>query len=45
VDRWYYGPVIEAAASRGMPGAAYYDTMFKSFRLVREMKGYRIYRR
>jgi len=45
VDRWYYGPVIESASSRGMPTAGYYDTMFKSFRLVREMKGYRIYQR
>jgi 4-amino-4-deoxy-L-arabinose transferase-like glycosyltransferase len=45
VDRWYYAPVIEAAASRGMPKAGYYDTLFKSFHLIREMKGYRIYRR
>jgi hypothetical protein len=45
VDRWYYGPVIESATSRGIPSAAYYDNLFKSYHLVREMKGYRIYRR
>jgi hypothetical protein len=45
VDRWYYGPVIESATSRGMPWPAYYDTLLKSSHLVREMKGYRIYRR
>ena len=38
-------PVIETATSRGMPSAAYYDELFRSFSLVREMKGYRIYRR
>jgi hypothetical protein len=45
VDRWYYGPVIEAAAGRGMPKPAYYVELFQDFRLVKEMKGYRIYRR
>ncbi len=45
VDRWYYEPVIEAAASRGMPRPNYYDELFRSFHLIREMKGYRIYRR
>ena len=45
VDRWYYGQVIEAATSRGIPTPAYFDTLFKSFRLVQELEGYRIYRR
>jgi hypothetical protein len=44
VDRWYYDHVIEAAASRGIPTPGYFDTLFKRCQLVREFKGYRIYR-
>jgi 4-amino-4-deoxy-L-arabinose transferase-like glycosyltransferase len=44
VDRWYYELVIEGAIERGIPRPAYFDTLFKSLRLVRELKGYRIYR-
>jgi 4-amino-4-deoxy-L-arabinose transferase-like glycosyltransferase len=44
VDRGYYEPVIEAATSRGMPRPGYFDGLFKSYELVREFKGYRIYR-
>ena len=43
VDRWYYEPVIEAATRLGIPRPAYFDTVLKNFRLVRELKGYRIY--
>jgi 4-amino-4-deoxy-L-arabinose transferase-like glycosyltransferase len=45
VDRWYYEQVIEAASRRGIPTPAYFESLFKSFRLARELKGYRIYRR
>jgi len=45
VDRWYYQQVIDAATDRGVPAPAYFDTLLKSFRLVRESKGYRIYKR
>jgi len=45
VDRWYYQPVIESAASRDMPGPEYFETLFRSYTLVKEWRGYRIYRR
>jgi 4-amino-4-deoxy-L-arabinose transferase-like glycosyltransferase len=45
VDRGYYEPVIEAATSRGMPTPGYFGALFKSFHLVGEFKGYRVYRR
>jgi hypothetical protein len=45
VDRWYYGQVIETATRLGMPRPGYFDAILKNFRLVRELKGYRIYMR
>ena len=45
VDRWYYREVMEAAAARGIPRPAYFDTFLKSFTLVQDLKDYRIYRR
>ena len=45
VDRGYYEVVIEEAISRGMPSQGYFDALFKSYQLVLEVKGYRIYRR
>ena len=44
VDRWYYQQVIDAAVSRGMPRPGYFETLFSSYTLVKEWKGYRIYR-
>ncbi len=44
VDRGYYEQVIEAATSRGMPRPGYFDELFQRYRLVREFKGYRVYR-
>jgi len=45
VDRGYYEPVIETATSRGIPTPGYFAALFKSFQLVREFNGYRVYRR
>jgi len=44
VDRWYYERIIEAAHEREIPTPGYFDALFKGCQLVRESKGYRIYR-
>ena len=45
-DRWHYTSVAEAAEARGMPVANYIASMLNTqFRLVKEISGYRIYRR
>jgi 4-amino-4-deoxy-L-arabinose transferase-like glycosyltransferase len=45
VDRWYYGLVMEGAVARGIPTPGYFAEVLKNFRLVQDLKGYRIYRR
>jgi hypothetical protein len=46
VDQWYYEPAISSATQKGLPLPDYFTTLLSSqFNMVKEMKGYRIYRR
>jgi hypothetical protein len=45
VDQWYYEPVMNGAAQKGIPAPGYFPAVLSSFDLIREFQGYRVYRR